>query len=247
MAPRAPRAPQIGGKWGPLGPRAQGPLGPRAQGAQRAPLGPLGPTGAQRAQMGPWAQGPKGPRAQFGFQIWGLGPNFGARAWPRAQNLALGPKSGPWGRKYQSCPLKNHAESTTRYSKRSHMLQVMAENHFGLDGAKSQIPNPKSQVPSPKSQIPNPKSQVPSPKSQPKPMFANPGWGISEGNVSADKTSVVSADKTSVVSADKTSVVSLCQQTSPKTSPLAFPTQGRPLCGRPCVGNVEGGVLGDVC
>ena len=32
--------------------------------------------------------------------------------------------------------------------------------------------------------------------------------GLSEGNVSADKTSVVSADKTSVVSADKTSVVS---------------------------------------
>ena len=46
--------------------------------------------------------------------------------------------------------------------------------------------------------------------------------------VSADKTSVVSADKTSVVSADKTSVVSLCQQTSPKTSPSTFPTQGRP-------------------
>ena len=48
------------------------------------------------------------------------------------------------------------------------------------------------------------------------------GLGASKvgGNVSADKTSVVSADKTSAVSADKTSVVSLCQQTSPKTSPL---------------------------
>ena len=40
------------------------------------------------------------------------------------------------------------------------------------------------------------------------PNLPNPGWGISEGDVSADKTSVVSADKTSVVSADKTSVVS---------------------------------------
>ena len=66
------------------------------------------------------------------------------------------------------------------------------------------------------------------------------------GNVSADKTSVVSADKTSVVSADKTSVVSLCQQTSPKTSPSTFPTQGRPRSGRPCVRNAKGDVLGDV-
>ena len=59
--------------------------------------------------------------------------------------------------------------------------------------------------------------------------------GFSDGNVSADKTSVVSADKTSVVSADKTSVVSLCQQTSPKTSPPTFPPQGRPRSGRPCL------------
>ena len=66
------------------------------------------------------------------------------------------------------------------------------------------------------------------------------------GNVSADKTSVVSADKTSVVSADKTSVVSLCQKTSPKTSPPTFPTQGRPRSGRPCVRNAKGDVLGDV-
>ena len=73
------------------------------------------------------------------------------------------------------------------------------------------------------------------------------GCPPTEANVSADKTSVVSADKTSVVSADKTSVVSLCQQTSPKTSPSTFPTQGRPRSGRPCVGNAKGDVLGDVC
>ena len=53
--------------------------------------------------------------------------------------------------------------------------------------------------------------------------------------MSAEKTSVdnVSADKTSVVSADKTSVVS-------QDIPQALATQGRPLRGRPCVGNEEG-------
>ena len=55
------------------------------------------------------------------------------------------------------------------------------------------------------------------------PNLANPGWGFSDGNVSADKTSVVSADKTSVVSADKTSVVS-------QDIPTPLPT--RPRCGR---------------
>ena len=54
----------------------------------------------------------------------------------------------------------------------------------------------------------------------------------------------VFADKTSVVSADMTSVASLCQKASPKASPLVFLTQGRPLRGRPCVGNVGGGCLG---
>ena len=62
-----------------------------------------------------------------------------------------------------------------------------------------------------------------------------------EANVSADKTSVVSADKTSVVSADKTSVVS-ADKTSVVSQDIvqALPTQGRPLRGRPCVGNEEG-------
>ena len=68
------------------------------------------------------------------------------------------------------------------------------------------------------------------------------GLGASKvgGNVSADKTSAVPVDETSVVSADKTTVVSLCQLTSPKTSPSTFPTQGRPLRGRPRVGKVGG-------
>ena len=61
------------------------------------------------------------------------------------------------------------------------------------------------------------------------PNLPNPGWGISEGDVSADKTSVVSADKTSVVSAAKTSVVS------------AAKTSAAPVWG------MWGDVLGDVC
>ena len=51
--------------------------------------------------------------------------------------------------------------------------------------------------------------------------------------LSAGKTSVVSAAKTAVVSADKRSAV--CQDI-----PWALRTQGRPLRGRPCVGNEEG-------
>ena len=51
--------------------------------------------------------------------------------------------------------------------------------------------------------------------------------------MSAGKTSVVSAAKTSVVSADKRSAV--CQ-----VIPWALQAQGRPLRGRPFVGNEEG-------
>ena len=39
-----------------------------------------------------------------------------------------------WGlsQKYQSWGMNNHAESTSQCPKRSHMLQVMAPNHFGV-------------------------------------------------------------------------------------------------------------------
>ena len=62
-----------------------------------------------------------------------------------------------------------------------------------------------------------------------------------EANVSADMTSVVSADKTPVVSADKTSVVSLCQQTSPKTSPRHSQHRGGRFAAAP-VGGMLGGM-----
>ena len=77
------------------------------------------------------------------------------------------------------------------------------------------------------------------------PNLPNPGWGISECDVSADKTSVVSADKTSAVSADKTSVVS-ANRTSVVSAdisqdiPQALWTEGWPLRGRPSVQNVGG-------
>ena len=60
---------------------------------------------------------------------------------PPARWWVWGPKCGPRGQKYQSCVLKNHAENTGQYSKRSHMLQVMAQNHFEALAAKS---GPKS-------------------------------------------------------------------------------------------------------
>ena len=52
------------------------------------------------------------------------GPSW-AKMWGR------GSKNGVRGQKYQSCVLKNHAESTGRCPKQSHMVQVMAPNHFG--------------------------------------------------------------------------------------------------------------------
>ena len=47
------------------------------------------------------------------------------------QNPILGSKIGPWAWKNKRCGLKNHAESSPRNSKRSHIVQVMAKNHFG--------------------------------------------------------------------------------------------------------------------
>jgi len=43
-----------------------------------------------------------------------------------------GSKNGVRGQKYQSWGIKNHAESTGQCPKRSHMLQVMAHNRFGV-------------------------------------------------------------------------------------------------------------------
>ena len=48
-----------------------------------------------------------------------------------AQIQILGSQNGSWGRKYQICVLNNHAETSGRYSKRSHMLQVTAETVLG--------------------------------------------------------------------------------------------------------------------
>ena len=42
-----------------------------------------------------------------------------------------GPKNGPWGQKRKRCAPKNHAEPRLQNSKWSHMVQVMAKNHFG--------------------------------------------------------------------------------------------------------------------
>ena len=71
---------------------------------------------------------------------------FGSPFWaPKGPPGLPGPRCGVWapkcvagapkmglGQKYQSCVLKNHAEPTGRCPKRSHMLQVMAPNHFGV-------------------------------------------------------------------------------------------------------------------
>ena len=64
-----------------------------------------------------------------------LGPNFGVNLGPGSKILAPAENIPP-GRKDQSCPLKKHAECSGQHSKRSHMLQVMAENHFGLGAFK---------------------------------------------------------------------------------------------------------------
>ena len=58
-----------------------------------------------------------------------LGPK-GAPRPPGTQTLTWGFKNGSQGQKYQSCRLKNQAESSGRCPKRSHMLQVMAPKHF---------------------------------------------------------------------------------------------------------------------
>ena len=79
------------------------------------------------------------------------------------------------------------------------------------------------------------------------PNLAIQAGGFSEGNASADKTSVVSASKTFVVSADKASVVS-ADKTSVASQeiPQALSTEWQPLGGRPPVENVGwGDVLGD--
>ena len=49
---------------------------------------------------------------------------------PRSKNLILGSNIHPWARKNKRCALKNHAESSIRNCKRSHIAQVMAKNHF---------------------------------------------------------------------------------------------------------------------
>ena len=64
------------------------------------------------------------------------GPPFLPQKGPRPSRSPRGSKFEIRGRKYQICVPKNHAESTSRYSKRSHMLQVTAENHFGLGAPK---------------------------------------------------------------------------------------------------------------
>ena len=47
--------------------------------------------------------------------------------------MILGSKNNPRTRKYKICVPENRAESTGRNSKRRHMLQVMAKNHFGVN------------------------------------------------------------------------------------------------------------------
>ena len=67
-----------------------------------------------------------------------------------------------------------------------------------------------------------------------------------EANVSADKTSVVCRQDTCCVSRQDICCVIVSADIS-QDIPQVFHTQGRPLRGRPCVGNVGGDVLGDVC
>ena len=85
------------------------------------------------------------PRKKSGQTSWGTDPS--------TRSYFSGPPKGPgpscarmwawgskkWGRgqKYQSCVLKNHAESIGRCPKQSDMLQVMAPNHFGGGESKS--------------------------------------------------------------------------------------------------------------
>ena len=61
----------------------------------------------------------------------------GARFGIPGQNVGPSPKCGPRGQKYQSCVLKSHAECSSQNSKGSHMVQVMAQNHFGALAAKT--------------------------------------------------------------------------------------------------------------
>ena len=62
-------------------------------------------------------------------------PFFGPQRAPGpswAKMWGQGSKNGVRGQKYQSCVLKNHAESNGRCPKRGHMMQVMAPNRFGV-------------------------------------------------------------------------------------------------------------------
>ena len=70
------------------------------------------------------------------------GPIFGQKrspaqpAHPGDKFWIPGSKNPPRTQKYQICVPKNHAESSGQNSKRSHMLQVTAENHIGPSGVK---------------------------------------------------------------------------------------------------------------
>ena len=67
----------------------------------------------------------------FWTHFWPQKRSPGQNVDPRSTNLILGSKICPQARTNKRCALKNHAEPKPRNSKRSHIVQVMAKNHFG--------------------------------------------------------------------------------------------------------------------
>ena len=151
------------------------------------------------------------------------GPKFGPQIWAQIW---------PWGRKPKRCAPENRAEPRPRNWKWSHMVQVMAKNHFGA-GRPGFVTTPCPVVrdrlmpkgfPGAKQRSRRGffagKKSCEAETMLPQGLFSpgkrsrglsNPPQGVpgpDKGVVAVGKTSVVSADKTSVVSADKTSVVS---------------------------------------
>ena len=101
----------------------------RVWGGTGLPKGLLGPLQSiPLAQIPPKPHGGPFPPQNHVFRAPFFAPKR-SLAQPEPKSRSGGPKMGPRVKQYQTSVLKKHAESSGRYSKRSHMLQVMAENH----------------------------------------------------------------------------------------------------------------------
>ena len=122
---RPPRGPGGSTGFSDLGKILVKPSPGRVWGEMATPKGFLGPlqTIPLAKNLGKTHGGPIPPQS-YVFRTPFLGPQRApGPSW--AKMWGQGSKNGVRGQKYQSCVLKNHAESNGRCPKRKHMLQVM--------------------------------------------------------------------------------------------------------------------------